>query len=396
MATLSSPAATGHRALLGVLAGTMLVDSLEIVLMGVALPSIRGELGLSAASAVWVPAAFPLGFGLALIPGRWPAWRLGRRTVFLTALAVFGVAAVVVGTTSDLAVMITAEFVKGCCAALTAPAGIAIIASTFREGSGQRRAMLAYSLSGTVGATAGMLVAGALCGWDWRWAVLVPVPVVLVLTGLGLRHLPKDPPDRPRPARRLPRSGPLLRAAAGAAALNGVAVGLFVIVNLQLQNGLGRPAWQAALVCVPAFVTLALSVLLAGRLLARYGPARLIAAGACAAAIGCALYLRQPDPGAHGLGVLAATVPIGLAYLCSFAALNAGASAGLPAADRPAAGLVLQTAVQFGGVLTVVPAGALLTAYDDVRTALLPVAAAAVAGLAAALAGLLAGPKTRH
>ncbi len=376
MATVSPASATGHRALLGVLAGTMLVDSLEIVLMGVALPSIRAELGISAASAVWALAAFPLGFGLALVPGRQLAWRLGRRAVYLSALAVFGAAAVVAGTAGDLAVLIAAEFVKGCCAALTAPAGIAIIASTFGEGAAQRRAMLAYSLSGTIGATAGMLAAGALCGWDWRWAVLLPVPVVLVLTGLGLRHLPKDTPGLPRPAARLPRSGPLVRAAIGAAALNGVSVGLFVVVNLQLQNGFARPAWQAALVCAPAYAMLALSVLLAGRLLPRYGTARLVAAGACAAAAGCALYLWHPEPGTG-----------------SFAALNAGASAGLPDADRPAAGLVLQTAVQFGGVLTVVPAGALLTASGDVRTALLPVAVAAVAGLAAAPAGLLARRK---
>ncbi|MGK3203377.1 MFS transporter [Amycolatopsis sp. MEPSY49] len=382
MATLSPP--TGHRALVGVLAGTMLVDSLEIVLLGVALPSIRAEFGLSAASAVWALAAFPLGFGLTLVPGR----RLGHRAVYLTALAVFGAAAVVAGSTDELAVLVAAEFVKGCCAALTAPAGIAVITSTFREGEARRRAMLAYSLSGTVGATAGMLVAGVLCGGDWRWAVLLPVPVVLGLLGLGLRHLPKGVLVRSRA--RLPRTAPLLRAAVGAASLNGVSVGLFVVVNLQLQNDLARPAWLAAVVCAPAFATLALSVLLAGRLITRHGAPRLVAAGAVAAATGCALYLALPGPGEHGLGVLAATVPIGLAYLCSFAALNAGAAAGLPDSRRPGAGLVLQTAVQFGGVLTVVPAGALLTAYDDVRTALLPIAAAAVAGLAAALAGLRA------
>lgn len=131
-----------------------------------------------------------------------------------------------------------------------------------------------------------------------------------------------------------------------------------------------------------------LSALLAGRLIPRWGTAKPVAAGAVLAAAGCALYLADPFPGPHGGGVLVTTGLFGLAYLCSFAALNAGASAGLAPDDRPLAGTVLQTSVQLGAVLTVLPAGLLLTAYGDVRTALVPVAVAAAAGLAVALTGL--------
>ncbi|MEV6905823.1 MFS transporter [Amycolatopsis sp. NPDC051071] len=395
MATLRSPPVDGRRwALLSVLAGTMLVDSLEIVLMGVALPSLRDDLGLPVWQAGLILAGFPLGFGLTLAPGRFLTWRFGRRPVYLGALAAFGLAASVSGLATDAVLLTGAELVKGCCAAVTAPVGIAVITTTFGQGSAQKRAMLVYSLFGTTGATAGMLISGVLSAASWRWALLVPLPVVVVLIALGLRHLPPDPAAAPRPprlTRALLGTGGVRRAALGAACLNGTSVGLFVLLNLQLQNGSGWPAWRAALVCTPAYLTLAFSVLLAGRLIPRWGTAKPVAAGAVFTAAGCALYLADPSPGPDGGGVLTTTVLLGLGYLCSFAALNAGASAGLAPADRPAAGTVLQSAVQLGAVLTVIPATVLLSVEHDLRTALVPMGIAAAAGLAAALTGLRRG-----
>jgi hypothetical protein len=254
--------------------------------------------------------------------------------------------------------------------------------------------MLVYSLFGTAGATAGMLFSGVASSVSWRWAVLVPVPVVLVLVLLGLRHMPRDRPDRPRPPRvtaGLLGTATLARSALGAACLNGTSIGLFVVVSMQLQNGSGWQPWQAALVCMPAYATLALSVLLAGGLIRRWGTARLIAAGSLVAGAGCALYLWHPAPGSYGGGVLPSTVLLGAAYLCSFAALNAAASAGVPAAGQPVAGLVLQSAVQFGAVLTVVPAGVLLTVSPDIRLGLLPAFVAALIGMVVAITGLRYG-----
>ncbi len=391
MATLRSTPVDGRRwALLSVLAGTMLVDSLEIVLMGVALPSLRDELGLPVWQAGVLLAGFPLGFGLTLLPGRFLTWRFGRRPVYLGALAAFGLAAGVSGVATDAVLLTGAELVKGCCAAVTAPVGIAVITTTFAQGSAQKRAMLVYSLFGTTGATAGMLISGALSAASWRWALLVPVPVIVVLIAMGLRHLPPDPAGVPRPprlSRAVLGAVGVRRAALGAACLNGTSVGLFVLLNLQLQNGSGWPAWRAALVCTPAYLTLALSVLLAGRLIPRWGTAKPVAAGAVFTAAGCALYLADPAPG----GVLTTTVLLGFGYLCAFAALNAGASAGLAPADRPSAGAVLQSAVQLGAVLTVLPAAVLSSVSADIRVALVPMGVAAAAGLAVALTGLRRG-----
>jgi MFS family permease len=355
--TTTQPVRASGRALLLVLSGTMLIDSLEIALLGVATPSIGREFGGLAILAQWALVAFPLGFAAALVPGRWLMWRLGRRRVYLTALFAFGAAAVAAGAAPGIWALTGAEFVKGACAGVTAPAGVALIGTMFTDGARQRRAGLVYALFGTGGATAGMLLSGVLSQWSWRWAVLAPAPAALVLLLAGLRHLPDTPVDRPRPVP-LPLPAPLVRSALGAATLNGSSVALIVTANLQLQLDHGWQAWRAALVCTPAFVTLALSVVFAGRLVPRFGTARPVVLGALLATAGCGLYAWQPEPAA----VLPAAALVGLAYLCSFAALNVGGTGGIAPADRPAAGLVVQLLVQLG-------AAGLVTAFAGLAAA---------------------------
>jgi MFS family permease len=381
--TTTQPVKASGRALLLVLSGTMLIDSLEVALLGVATPSISREFGGMAILAQWALVAFPLGFATALVPGRWLMWRLGRRRVYLAALFVFGAAAVAAGAAPGIWVLAGAEFVKGACAGVTAPAGVALIGTMFTDGARQRRAGLVYALFGTGGATAGMLLSGVLSQWSWRWAVLAPAPAALVLLLAGLRYLPGTPVDRPRPVP-LPVPAPLVRSALGAATLNGSSVALIVTANLQLQLDHGWQAWRAALVCTPAFVTLALSVVFAGRLVPRFGTARPVVLGALLATAGCGLYAWQPEPAS----VLPATALVGLAYLCSFAALNVGGTAGIAPADRPAAGLVVQLLVQLGAALTVPIAVALHK--SGYREALVFITAVAAAGLVTALAGLAA------
>ena len=346
--------------LLLVLAGTMLVDSLEVALLGIALPAIRGDLGLSPVDVQWALTAFPLGFALALIPGRLLPW---RHTTYLAALAVFGAAAVVDSLAPNIVVLALGGFVQGVCAALTTPAGMAVI------GTMHQRAAVVYSLTGAFGATIGMLASGVLSGLSWRLAVLLPAPVVLLLLVAGWRSLPRDPVATPRLSVRM---AGLWRPAVGAAALNGSSIALLIVANLQLQNDFGWAPWLAALAFTPAYVTLAFS----GKMLTRWASRPLIIAGAFAAVLGYAFYLWQPT-------VLVTTVLIGVAYLCSFGALNQTAAA----TGGPAAGLVLHTAVQVGAVIVVPLATLLLTAYPGYRPALLLVLAAGLVGLGAALTG---------
>ncbi|MDQ6748808.1 MAG: MFS transporter, partial [Candidatus Dormibacteraeota bacterium] len=94
----SPPAAAGGQgwsrrewAILIVLCGALFLDALDVSMVGVALPSIRTALGLNTSSLQWVVSGYVLGYGGLLLLGGRAADLLGRRRVFLTALALFAV-----------------------------------------------------------------------------------------------------------------------------------------------------------------------------------------------------------------------------------------------------------------------------------------------------------------
>ena len=65
--------------ILVVLCGALFLDALDVSMVGVALPSIRTDLGLSTASLQWVVSGYVLGYGGLLLLGGRAADLLGRR-----------------------------------------------------------------------------------------------------------------------------------------------------------------------------------------------------------------------------------------------------------------------------------------------------------------------------
>ncbi|MFF3591627.1 MFS transporter [Streptomyces sp. NPDC002387] len=387
MTTLSSRPASGfgagQRALLFVLAGNMLIDALEVSVVLVALPAVERDLGWPAAAGQWVMSGFAAGFAALLLLGPRLVSRWGRRRVYLAALPVFIAASVAGGLTGQGAVLVATRVVKGMCAALTAPTGLAIIGSTFRPGPEQRRAVSVYSLFGAAGFTAGLLSSGALTELSWRWNPVFPAPVALLLLVAGFRLIPRDTAPAPaEPLRvtlaRLARNAPFVRSAVCAATLNGTYLGLLLLLTHWLHDRWGWSSWRTAVAFLPACVPLAVALPFSGRLVARFGTERLIAAGGCAALAGCATALLTGPPSAYASGVLPVLLCVEAAFVLSFAALNLQATSGIAAGHRGAAVPVYQTAVQLGPVVTLPAVAA--TAAVGYRAALLVLTALSAAG----------------
>lgn len=378
-----------QRLLLFVLSGNMLLDAIEVSVVLMALPTIGARLGLSVWEAQWLMSGFALGFAATLLAGPRLAARAGRRPVYLGAMLLFGLASLAGGFVDGLAALVALRVLKGCCAALTAPAGLAIINDTFPEGRARRRAVSLYSLFGAAGFTAGLLLAGLLVESSWRWTFLFPAPVALVLLVCGLYVLPPGradgpPPRPPRPA--LLRDRALLRSALGAASLNGTYQSLLVLMTFQAQR-LGWTPWQTALALLPACLPLVLTVPFAGRLVARYGTGRVIALGALFPLLGHAFYLAKPEGSPYALGMLPALLLVEAGFCCAFTALNLQATASVGGANRGAAVSLYQTCVQLGTGLLLPLVALPLTYGEGYRTALLIGTAVTALGFAVAVTG---------
>src|SRR4051812_22855518 len=87
--TMTSTKADRHAGVLAVLCAVLFLDGLDVSMVGVALPSIGTELGLSTTSLQWIVNGYVLGYGGLLLLGGRTADLLGRRRIFLIALGVF-------------------------------------------------------------------------------------------------------------------------------------------------------------------------------------------------------------------------------------------------------------------------------------------------------------------
>src|SRR5882672_1435865 len=92
---------TSTTLLLVVLCGVLFLDGLDVSMVGMALPSIKADLDLTTSQLQWVVSGYVLGYGGLLLLGGRTADLLGRRRVFLIALAAFTVASLLGGLTSD-------------------------------------------------------------------------------------------------------------------------------------------------------------------------------------------------------------------------------------------------------------------------------------------------------
>src|ERR1700684_3827969 len=178
-------------AILIVLCMALFLDALDVSMVGVALPAIRADLGLSTSSLQWVISGYVLGYGGLLLLGGRAADLLGRRRVFLAALGLFAVASLFGGLVSSVGLLIAARLIKGVAADFTAPARPALLTTTFHEGPMRTRAISVYSAFGASGFSLGLVLSGLLTEVSWRLTLLVPAPVALLTLIAAIRFVPR-------------------------------------------------------------------------------------------------------------------------------------------------------------------------------------------------------------
>ncbi|MFE2268739.1 MFS transporter [Streptomyces lavendulae] len=322
-------------ALVAVLAANMLVDALEVSATLVALPAVGADLGAGAAGLQWLVSGFAAGFGGLLLLGGRLVEGLGRRRVFLAALLVFAAASLAGALTDSLAALTATRVLKGCCVALTAPTGLAIITSAVPEGAARRRAVSLYSLFGATGFCAGLLLSGLFTGAGWRWTLAFPAPVALLLLAAGARLVPRDVRDSGVGATGVRGGGvrgPGRYAAVCGAALTGAV--LLLVYGLAHLAGPGREPARAAAAFAGAALLGAVFVAAERRsprplvppVLLRHGPLVRSALGAAAlngSYVGfllvASLHLRETgrSPWQTALVFLPAAAPLALSALHS-------------------------------------------------------------------------------
>ncbi len=171
----------------------MLMIVLDATIVNVALPSIQDDLGFSQSSLAWVVNAYLIAFGgLLLLAGRLGDL-VGRRSVFLTGLAVFTLASLACGLAQSQEVLVLARFVQGVGGALTSAVILGMIVTMFPEPSEQAKAIGVYSFVASAGGSIGLLAGGAITeAINWHWIFFVNLPIAAATGLFALRLLHRD------------------------------------------------------------------------------------------------------------------------------------------------------------------------------------------------------------
>ena len=169
--------------ILAVLAVAQLTVVLDATVVNIALPTAQHALGFSDNARQWIVTAYALSFGSLLLLGGRLADLIGRKRTFLIGLAGFAIASAVGGAATNFAMLVSARAVQGAFGALLAPAGLALLTTTFTEAKERARAFGIYGAIAGAGAAVGLLLGGVLTEFaSWRWTMYVN----LVFAGIAI------------------------------------------------------------------------------------------------------------------------------------------------------------------------------------------------------------------
>ena len=175
------------------LASLMIV--LDVTIVGVALPSIREDLGFSETSLAWVVNGYLLTYGGFLLLGGRLGDLFGHRRLFIIGISTFTLASLACGLATTQWFLVAARSVQGLGGAVASAVSLSLMMGLFTEPADRAKAMGIFGFVASGGGSIGVLLGGILTdALSWHWIFLVNFPIGVLVVLLTLRLVPGAPP----------------------------------------------------------------------------------------------------------------------------------------------------------------------------------------------------------
>jgi EmrB/QacA subfamily drug resistance transporter len=382
----------------------------DVVVVNVALPSMREGLGIGDGQLQLTSVMYTLVFGSLLIVAGRLGDLLGRRRLLLAGVAIFTGASLLSGGAQNGWQLFAARALQGLGAALISPNALSLLTSLFPEGERRNQAFGVWAAVGSGGAILGQVLGGALTDLaGWRSIFLINVPIGLAVILAAARVLPESrSPDSQhidvlgalslagclacltialtrvaeqafdatfgaavalclalavvfvRTERRhrapLVRLGMLRNSAIRTGnlvlALNaGALTGALFFTTLYLQGTLGYSPLTVGLGFAPVTLVVLIVSPIAGRAVGRVGARRMLVLGGLAGAAGMLYLTRISGAGSYAVDVLPGLALVALGSGLSYAPTFALGTSGIAEADQGLASGLLNTAQELGAAI---------------------------------------------
>jgi EmrB/QacA subfamily drug resistance transporter len=197
---LTRRADASSTAVLVIVCAGVVLASLDLFIVNVALPPIGRDLHeTNLADLSWVLNAYAIVYAALLVLFGRLAESRNRENAFLLGVVVFTAASAACGLATTLPMLIAFRVVQAAGAALLTPSSLSLVLAT-TEPDRRHGAVRAWTAVGGVAAALGPVVGGLLVALSWRWVFFVNVPIGLAAIVVGWQRLPRvsgQPVPRP-------------------------------------------------------------------------------------------------------------------------------------------------------------------------------------------------------
>ena len=173
-----------------IVACALFMENLDSTVIATSLPAIAADIGENPLALKLALTSYLVGLAVFIPISGWVADRLGSRTVFAWAIAVFMGGSILCAVSSTLAAFVAARFLQGIGGAMMVPVGRLVLLRAVPKN--ELIVALNYlTIPALVGPIMGPPLGGAITQYfHWRWIFFINIPMGVLGIWLVLRHIP--------------------------------------------------------------------------------------------------------------------------------------------------------------------------------------------------------------
>ena len=159
------------------------VAVLDLTIVNVALPQMRGTFGVTLDAVTWVAVSYNIAEIVMVTMASWFTRLMGRKRFYLTCLTLFTIASILSGLARSLEMMILMRTLQGLGGGALIPMAQAIMLEVFPEEE-HGMAMAVFMMGVVLAPAMGPVLGGWLTdtyGWPWIFYINIPVGAVSIL-----------------------------------------------------------------------------------------------------------------------------------------------------------------------------------------------------------------------
>jgi len=172
-----------------VLATANFIAVLDMTIANVSVPNIAGSLGISSSQGTWVITSYAVAEAIIVPLTGWLAGRFGAVRVFTTAMALFGACSALCGLSNSLGMLVLGRVLQGLSGGSLMPLSQTLLLRIFpKEQAGAATAL--WAMTTLVAPVLGPILGGWLCD-NYAWPVIffINVPLALICAPIASRML---------------------------------------------------------------------------------------------------------------------------------------------------------------------------------------------------------------